>query len=81
MKTQRQSALAGIITEEMKEVARQEGLSAETIRERVAKGTIAICANINHKNPQGPRCWGRAFDKGQRQYWDFNGLPRSRARR
>ncbi|MCI6287557.1 MAG: hypothetical protein MR727_02335, partial [Lentisphaeria bacterium] len=26
----------------MKEVARQEGLSAETIRERVAKGTIAI---------------------------------------
>lgn len=50
MKTQRQSALAGIITEEMKEVARQEGLSAETIRERVAKGTIAICANINHKN-------------------------------
>ena len=38
MKTQRQSALAGIITEEMKEVARQEGLSAETIRERVAKG-------------------------------------------
>ena len=42
MKTQRQSALAGIITEEMKEVARQEGLSAETIRERVAKGTIAI---------------------------------------
>ena len=50
MKTQRQSALSGIITEEMKEVARQEGLSAETIRERVAKGTIAICANINHKN-------------------------------
>lgn len=50
-----QHARNGIITREMKIVAEQEGLSEELIRERVAKGTIAICANVNHKNliPRG----------------------------
>ena len=50
METQRQAALKGKITDQMAEVARQEGLEPEVIRERVARGTIAICANINHKN-------------------------------
>ena len=50
MKTQMQYAKEGIITREMQIVAEQEHLSAELIRERVACGTIAICANINHKN-------------------------------
>lgn len=49
MKTQRQAALQGIITEQMQAVAQQEGLEASLIRDRVAKGTIAIPANINHR--------------------------------
>lgn len=48
MTTQMQAARAGKITEAMKEVAAQERQSPETIRERVAKGTVAICANPNH---------------------------------
>lgn len=55
MATQMQLARQGIITEAMKIVARQEGVSEEFIREGVAQGTIAICANKNHKNliPRG----------------------------
>lgn len=55
MATQMQLARQGIITEAMKIVAKQEKLSPEFIREGVAKGTIAICCNINHKNlvPRG----------------------------
>lgn len=48
MATQMQAARAGKITEAMKAVAAQERQSPETIRERVAKGTVAICANPNH---------------------------------
>ena len=48
MATQMQAARAGKITEAMKEVAAQERQSPETIRERVGKGTVAICANPNH---------------------------------
>lgn len=48
MATQMQAARAGKITEAMKEVAAQERQSPETIRERVATGTVAICANPNH---------------------------------
>ncbi len=55
MQTQMQKARNNIITKEMETVAKQENLAAEVIRERVAEGTIAICANINHKNlvPRG----------------------------
>lgn len=55
MATQMQLARQGIITEQMKSVAEQEGLTPEFIREGVAKGTIAIPCNINHKNivPRG----------------------------
>ena len=48
MATQMQAARAGKITEAMKAVAAQERQSPEMIRERVAKGTVAICANPNH---------------------------------
>ena len=50
MTTQMQFARQGIVTKEMEFVAREENLSPEFIREGVAKGTIAICANLNHKN-------------------------------
>lgn len=55
MATQMQLARQGIITEAMKTVAQQEGVSEEFIRQGVAAGTIAICCNINHKNliPRG----------------------------
>lgn len=55
MATQMQLARQGIITEAMKIVAEQENLSLEFIRENVAKGTIVICCNVNHKNliPRG----------------------------
>ena len=55
MQTQMQAARKGTITKAMRTVAKQEHLPAELIRDRVAEGTIAICANINHKNliPRG----------------------------
>lgn len=55
MATQMQLARQGIITDAMRTVAQQEGVSEEFIRTGVAEGTIAICANKNHKNliPRG----------------------------
>ena len=50
MSTQMQLARAGKITDEMKIVAESENIDAEKIREGVAAGVIAICANVNHKN-------------------------------
>jgi phosphomethylpyrimidine synthase len=54
-KTQMEAACKGIITKEMKVVAKKENLADELIRERVAVGTIAIPANINHTSldPEG----------------------------
>lgn len=49
MATQMQLAREGKITDEMKQVAADEQIDIEVIRECVAKGTIAIPANINHK--------------------------------
>lgn len=48
--TQMQAALAGKITDEMNIVAKEEQMDIELLRSRVAEGTIAIPANINHKN-------------------------------
>ena len=55
MATQMQLARQGIITDAMRAVAQQEGVSEEFIRAGVAEGTIAICANVKHKNliPRG----------------------------
>ena len=53
--TQMEAARQGIITPQMEVVAEKEHLDAEVIRERVARGTVCIPANINHKNlsPEG----------------------------
>lgn len=53
--TQMDAAKKGIITEEMKSVAAKEGISTEELREKVARGTVAIPANKNHKSldPEG----------------------------
>jgi phosphomethylpyrimidine synthase len=48
--TQRDSAVAGIVTDEMRVVARKEHRTPEEIRAGVAAGTIAIPANINHRS-------------------------------
>jgi len=49
MTTQRQSALAGIITPQMSQVAKDENLAPEFILEGLAKGAIAIPFNPLHK--------------------------------
>ena len=48
--TQIDAAKRGIVTPEIETVARKENRPVEFIMERVAKGTIAIPANINHKS-------------------------------
>ena len=48
--TQMDAAKRGIVTPEIETVARKEDRPVEFIMERVAKGTIAIPANINHKS-------------------------------
>lgn len=54
-KTQMEAAKKGIITKEMEIVAEKENLNPELIREKVAKGVVAIPCNINHKSisPEG----------------------------
>ena len=47
--TQIEAARAGILTAEMKHVAEHEGLEADIIRQGIARGTIVIPANINHR--------------------------------
>ncbi|MCD8316856.1 MAG: phosphomethylpyrimidine synthase ThiC [Eggerthellaceae bacterium] len=53
--TQMDFAKAGRLTPQMEIVAQKEGVDPETIMSRVAEGTIAIPANINHTSldPQG----------------------------
>lgn len=53
--TQIDYARAGIVTEQMRAVAAKEGICAESVREAVAAGRIAIPANIHHAslNPEG----------------------------
>lgn len=54
-KTQMEAAKKGIITPQMEIVAKKENREPEKIRELVAKGEVAIPANINHKSlsPEG----------------------------
>jgi len=47
--TQKIKAQKGIITKEMKAVAREEGVSSEWLREKIASGRIVIPANRNHR--------------------------------
>ncbi|PSB61004.1 thiamine biosynthesis protein ThiC, partial [filamentous cyanobacterium CCP1] len=48
--TQMHYARQGVITEEMHYVAEREHLSADLIRDEVARGRMIIPANINHPN-------------------------------
>ena len=54
-KTQMEAAKKGIITPEMETVAKKEYASPEEIMKKVAEGSVAIPANINHKSlsPEG----------------------------
>ena len=52
MATQKQRAQKGEITDEMRAVAEAERQAPEDIRDRVARGTVAICANVNHSGLQ-----------------------------
>ncbi len=47
--TQSIKAEKGIVTKEMKAVAREEGVSSEWLREKIASGRIVIPANRNHR--------------------------------
>lgn len=53
--TQMEAAKKGVLTKEMEAVAKEERMSTEVLMERVAKGTIAIPCNVNHKSirPRG----------------------------
>ena len=48
MSTQVELAVQGTITAAMKQIASQEGLEPETIRQRVAEGQIVVPLNANH---------------------------------
>jgi phosphomethylpyrimidine synthase len=47
--TQKIKALEGVITKEMRTVAREEGVSLEWLQEKISSGRIVIPANRNHK--------------------------------
>jgi phosphomethylpyrimidine synthase len=49
-RSQMHYARRGIITEEMRYVAKEERLTPEFIREEVAAGRLVICANVNHRD-------------------------------
>ena len=48
--TQMEAAKKGIVTPEMETVAKKENIDTDVLLERVAKGTVAIPANINHRS-------------------------------
>ncbi len=56
-KSQMYLAREGIITEEMRYVAKREGLHPEFVRQEVARGRMIIPANINHLHLE-PMCIG-----------------------
>jgi len=53
--TQMEAARKGIVTEEIKRVAKKEGMEVNKLMELVAQGRVAIPANKNHKSldPEG----------------------------
>ena len=48
--TQMDAARKGIVTPQMETVARKENIRIEDLMARMAKGTVIIPANKNHKN-------------------------------
>jgi phosphomethylpyrimidine synthase len=59
VRTQMHYARQGVVTEEMRHVARRENLDPEAIRSEVARGRMIIPANINHTALE-PMCIGVA---------------------
>jgi phosphomethylpyrimidine synthase len=59
IRTQMHYARRGVVTEEMRFIARRERLEPELIRDEVARGRMIIPANINHPNLE-PMCIGVA---------------------
>jgi phosphomethylpyrimidine synthase len=59
IRTQMHYARKGLITGEMEYVARRERLSADLVRDEVARGRMIIPANINHASLE-PMCIGVA---------------------
>ena len=53
--TQMEAARKGIVTEELRKVAKKEQMTIEELMSLVAAGKVVICANKNHKciDPQG----------------------------
>lgn len=58
--TQMDAAKKGIITPEMEIVAKKENITAEELRERVARGSVAIPANKNAQGYKSGRCRRRS---------------------
>lgn len=59
--TQLESARQGVITDEMRYVAKREDLDAELVRSEVARGRMVIPANVNHLAKRlEPMCIGVA---------------------
>ena len=52
--TQLTKARAGIITPEMKVVAKKEQVDPVWLKDQIAEGRVVIPANIKHKCLQGP---------------------------
>ncbi|CDI48881.1 thiamine biosynthesis protein ThiC [Clostridium tetani 12124569] len=48
--TQMDAAKRGIVTKEMETIAKKEGIDVKKLIECVAKGSVAIPANKNHKS-------------------------------
>ena len=53
--TQMEAARGGIVTEELKKVAKKERMTVEELMPLVAEGKVVICANKNHSciEPEG----------------------------
>ena len=60
--TQLESAVAGVVTKEMKVVAEKESMDEEVLRSLVAAGKVVIPCNKQHTNisPEGIGKIGRA---------------------
>jgi hypothetical protein len=69
--TQMQAARQGIITEEMRLVAQDEGVDVEWLQEQIAKGRVVIPRNINHPNYYPIGIGEGLADEGQRQHRHF----------
>jgi thiamine biosynthesis protein ThiC len=61
-------ARQGVITEEMRFVAERERVSAELVRDEVARGRLVIPANVNAHEPRADGHRHRAVVQGQREH-------------